>query len=160
MRQRIGSFHACWSYGIFRNFLKRPLKICAQIKWICQMKKDSVASLVHNNLFRSFIMTTRCAFLCWILWYFWKFSMIIIKDLHSNKVDCAKLKNRKIPKYKQKYHGDLIPVLYDYISFCNSYGIYSYLLLSLKIFHYLQTKIERELIYIRLILTSRISTIY
>ena len=70
------------------------------------------ALLVHNNLFRPLI-TTGCVFLCWIQWYFWKFS--------------------KQKKHKQKYHGALLPVLYDCISFGKSYGINSFLLLSLII---------------------------
>ena len=57
-----------------------------------------------------------CIFLCWIQWYFWKFSTTIIKDLYTNKVNCAKQKNI------QKYHGALLPLLYHCISFLKSYG--------------------------------------
>ena len=51
--------------------------------------------------------------------------MTIIKDLYTNKVDCAKQKNI------QKYHGALLLVQYDCISFRLRYGINSYLKLSL-----------------------------
>ena len=69
-----------------KKFLLGLLKICIQIKWICQIKRDSLASLVHNNSFRSLITTTGCVFLCWIQRYFSKFSTTIIKD-------CVKQKN-------------------------------------------------------------------
>ena len=51
--------------------------------------------------------------------------------LYTNKVNCAKQKN--IQKYKWKYQGTLLPVLYDCISFCKSFEINSYILLSLTI---------------------------
>ena len=57
------------------------LMICKEIKWICQMKRDSLASLVHNNLFRSLVTTSGCGFVCWIQWYFFPFFTTIIKDL-------------------------------------------------------------------------------
>ena len=91
---RVAHFYA-ESNGIFENFLRQILKISIQIKWMCQLKGDSLASLVHNNLFRFVIMTTGCAFLCWIQWYFWKFSTTIIKDLYNNKVNCVKMTNRQ-----------------------------------------------------------------
>ena len=77
------------SNSIFRNFLRRILKICLQVMWICQMKRDSVTSLVHNNLFRALVMTTGCVLLRWIQWYFWKFSTTIIKDLCSNTMNLS-----------------------------------------------------------------------
>ena len=86
LRQWVAFFYA-YSNGIFGNFQRRLLKICIQIKSISQMKRDSVASLVHNNLFRSLVTTIDCVFLCWIQWFFWKFSTTIIKDLCTNKVN-------------------------------------------------------------------------
>ena len=50
MQQRVASFYA-ESNSIFGNFLRQILKISKQIKWMCQLKGDSLASLVHNNLF-------------------------------------------------------------------------------------------------------------
>ena len=47
VRQRVASFYT-ESIGIFGNFL-RQLKISLQIKWICRMKIDLVASLVHYD---------------------------------------------------------------------------------------------------------------
>ena len=61
LRQRVPSFYA-ESNGIFGNFLWRLLKIYIQIKWIYQLKRDSLASLVHNYLFRSLITTRGCVF--------------------------------------------------------------------------------------------------
>ena len=61
---------------------------------------------------------------------FWKFSMTIIKDLYSNKVNC--IKQRNIKTKTQKYHRGLLPVLYVCISFRKSYVLYSYLLLTLN----------------------------
>ena len=104
MRQRVASFYA-ESNGIFGNFLRQILKISIQIKWMCQLKGDSLASLVHNNLFRFVIMTTGCAFLCWIQWYFWKFSTTIIKDLYTNKVKCAKQKYRQTDRQSRRFPG-------------------------------------------------------
>ena len=94
MRQRVASAYA-ESNGIFGNFLRRLLKICIQIKWMCQLKRYSLALLIHNNLFCSHITRTGCVFLCWIQWYFWKFSTTIIKDLYNNKVNCVKTTNRQ-----------------------------------------------------------------
>ena len=96
-RQRtstVASFYA-EANGVFGSFLRRLLKICIQIKWICQMKRDSLTSLVHNNLFHSLVTTTGCIFLSWIQWYYWKFSTTINKDLYSNKVNDVKQKNKK-----------------------------------------------------------------
>ena len=89
------------------------------------MKRDSLASLVHNNLFRS-LLTTNHGLRLFMLnpMVFLEISTTIIEDLYANKVDCAKQKN------KQKYYAAWFPVLYDCISFHKSYGIYSYLLLS------------------------------
>ena len=42
------------------NLIWLLLNIRIQIKWTLQMKIDSVASLVHNNLFRSLVTTTIC----------------------------------------------------------------------------------------------------
>ena len=91
MRQRVASTYG-ESNDIFGNFLRRLLKICIQIKWICQIKRDSLVSLVHNNLFHFLDMTTGCVYVSWIQWYFWKFSTTFIKDLYTNKVNCAKQK--------------------------------------------------------------------
>ena len=124
LQLRVAYFYA-ESNGIFVNFLRLLLNICIQIKWICQIKRDSLASLVHNNLFRSLVTTTGCVFLWWIQWYFWKCSTTIIKDLYKNRVNCATYKNI------QKYYGALLPVLYVCVSFRKSYGIYSYILFSL-----------------------------
>ena len=44
--------------------LRRLLKICIQIKLICHMKRDLLASLVRNHLFRSLVTITGCVFLC------------------------------------------------------------------------------------------------
>ena len=102
LQKRVATFNA-ESNSIFGNFLRRLLKISIQIKWMCQLRRDSLASLVHNNLFRFVIMTTGCAFLCWIQWYFWKFSTTIIKDLYTNKVKCAIQKYRNINRQTQKF---------------------------------------------------------
>ena len=88
------SFYA-ESNGIFGNFLRRLLKISIQIKWMFQLKRDSLAWLVHNNLFRFVIMTTGCVLVCWIQWYFWKISTTIIKDFYTNKVNCVKQTNKR-----------------------------------------------------------------
>ena len=60
----------------------------------------------------------------------WKCSTTIIKDLYTNKVNCV----------KQKYHGALLNVPCVCISFRKSYGIYSYLLLSLIIIFFINYK--------------------
>ena len=59
-----------------------------------QMKSDSVASFVHNNMFRSLVTTTGCVFLCWIQCYIWNFFTTIIKDLYTNKVNCVIHENK------------------------------------------------------------------
>ena len=61
LQQRVASFYA-ESNGIFGKFVRRLLKICIQIKSICQTIRDSLASLVHNNLIRSLVTTTGCVF--------------------------------------------------------------------------------------------------
>ena len=84
---------------IIANFLRRLLKICIQIKWMCQLKRDSLASLVHDNLFHhSIVTTTRCVVVCWSYRYFWKISPTIIKDLNTNKVNYAKQKYKNIDR--------------------------------------------------------------
>ena len=60
MQQRTESVYA-ESNGIFGNFLRRLLKIYIQIKWMCQLKKDSLASLVHN-IFFAFSLWLRIAY--------------------------------------------------------------------------------------------------
>ena len=47
---------------------------------MCQLKRGSLTSLVHNNLFRSLVTTTRSDFVCWIR-NFQKISMTIIKQV-------------------------------------------------------------------------------
>ena len=131
MQQRVASFTA-ESNGIFGNFLRRLLKISIQIKWMCQLKRDSLASLVHNNFFRFVTMTTGCAFLCWIQWYFWKFSTTIIKDFYTDIVNCVK------QKYKQTDRQTNAEVCCPCKHICNnklsqSNEIHSYLLLRFNI---------------------------
>ena len=84
--------------AVFGNFLCQLLKISIQINWFDRMKRDSLASLVPNNLFRSLVTTTGCVFLCWTQWCFWTFSTTSIKDLYAYKVNCAKQRNKKINK--------------------------------------------------------------
>ena len=40
-------------------------------------------------------MTTGYIFLCWIQWYFWKFSTTIINGLYTSKVNSVQYKNKK-----------------------------------------------------------------
>ena len=96
---------------------------------MCQLKRDSLASLIHNNLFRFLVTTTRCVFACWIQWYFWKFSTTIIKDLYTNKVNCVKQKYKQ--KYRQTKSEVCWPCKHICITFYKSNEIHSYLLLSL-----------------------------
>ena len=48
-------------HSVERNNLQRLLNIFIKIKWICQMKRDSFALLVCNNLFR-FLVRLRVAY--------------------------------------------------------------------------------------------------
>ena len=64
LRKLVASFYV-ESNDIFGIFLRQLLKICIQIIWICQMKRDS---LVHNNLFHSLVTITGFVFFCWIQW--------------------------------------------------------------------------------------------
>ena len=80
LQLRVAFFYA-ESNGVFGNFLRQLLKICIQVKWIYQMKRNLLALLVHSHLFSYLVTKAGCVFLCWIKWYFWKFSTTIIKDL-------------------------------------------------------------------------------
>ena len=89
------------------------------------MKRDLVISLVHNNSFDSLAMKTVCVCLWWIQWCFWILFIKTIKDLFINIVNCVEPKNKNNTELFIHYRTFVIC-----ISFCKSYGIYSYLLLS------------------------------
>ena len=100
---------------------------------MCHIKRDSLASLVHNNLFCSFDTTAGCVFLFWIQWFFWKFSATIIKDLYTIKVHiCLKQTNQNIKIWTKILWSFAARIPRVWISFHKSNGIYSYLLLSLS----------------------------
>ena len=64
----------------------------------CQMKWDSVASLVHNRSFHSLIKQWIGSFYVKSNGIFSTFSKTNIKDLYMKKVNCVKQK--KIPRYE------------------------------------------------------------
>ena len=70
-------------YTFVMDRIKAALSV--SVSWILNVLEFRI-SLVHNICFRSLVTTTDCVFLCWIQWYFWKFSKTIIKDLYTNKM--------------------------------------------------------------------------
>ena len=71
-RYDVISFFLSWFQGIF--FLQ-----------FCSLIKSSLASLICNNCFRSFVMKLCCIVSFWIKWLFFQFHMIIIESLLTDK---------------------------------------------------------------------------
>ena len=73
------------------------LNMAKKIIIICQMKRDSVASLAYDNLFRSFVAPLRVAsFYAESSDIFWNFPRTNVKDLYTNKLNYVEQKNKII----------------------------------------------------------------
>ena len=101
----------CWTFYIcFRILALIVLDIWSSQKSVYweNIRKFCCLDRFHARWVRpigSLVTTRGCVFICWIQWYFWIFSTMIIEDLYTNKVNL--LNEMKWDSLASLVHNDL-----------------------------------------------------